>query len=344
MHGKVVAKAAERAWLYLALLFAIAPFSAPPAYAQPSDPALKELCETEEGRRQILANRPPYEIRDLEAQEKGLAMNEQREPNVEAYKLKWVEEYCGIALIDGPKYTFTYDFSQLPVPDPERPGVMLGNLPPWECNVDYNEKCEPEAAVLRIPWYWILQACRFEYRVSKRGKDVGVEVLPRFPIEDVEGLSRRFEGYSVRIWARGPGTILNKVGAKMRIEGVRIAMIDARATNEDRRKLNCDFYPAAVTAPKPPPKPPTKPDPRPSLPKFEEAFADGKHSYRFALTSTSSVRAVVDYAVYMTNGNGERQWATGRQVVEPGTTWLSDGYHNWDARNWRTRIALAPGQ
>lgn len=318
------------------------------AAAQPQEEATRQLCESEEGRQQILASRDRREVQDVEFQEMGRALSEGRDPDLDYAKKEWVLQLCGLSRPAGDVYPLPVDFSTLPIQDPAQPGLLVARLgeKAWmECNVDYDEDCDMKPQPLAIPEFWDLQACRLEFDVSARGKDKGYEVKEIAPIADEPGLTRRFRGFSIAIWAHGQHTILNQVGAKMRVGNFRFFMVPKAATEAERRRLGCRFYPLPPPPPRPAPKPPTQ-VPAPTLPQFQEAKGDEDRSYRFFLTNNTDRDVIVEYVVFLsTNPQGERQHGFGRQLIPRRSTWGSNGYHTWDSNpRWRTRYALAAQQ
>jgi len=201
---------------------------------------VKALCQTDEGLGQLMdrirAEKPPGTLTDKDYQVMGTAL----------------QEMCGGVVA---RWEGAYPLQLCAAPPPPFTAFCWEDR---ECDVDWNDECEYSGDA-RIPPELKLQACRVDYRVAAaRGDEAGFEVTPKFPIEDETGLTNRFGGFHLRLFAKGPYKVFNRTGAKFRIEDVRLLAVPIDTSNARRRELKCLFFQHPEPAP-PRPAPPASP-------------------------------------------------------------------------------------
>lgn len=286
-------------------------------YAIRPNPALAAQCQTDEGREAYWQSLTEGNRADVGFQAQGLGLDP------EQYRQAFISEQCNLArdgLID------TYERT-----------MPLGSSPEWSCYADWNDSCRSNEVVAEAPSGY--QICRVTYDVAVDRGDTRFRTEPRLFLPDVSDSHRRFRQLAMWMDVRGRGTILDQRSSHLRVRNLLVTMVPDYWPDSARNRHGC-IVPPAPPAPRPPTSRPG-PTARPMPATVSEMRADGGRSFRFGLANSGTVPTTMGYEVYLTTPQaGERLWGHGVQTVQPNTTWLSDGYHNWDATRWRLRTFM----
>lgn len=279
------------------------------------NPALAQQCLSEEGKESYWQSLPDYNRKDIGFQADALKIP------FEEYRQSFIIEQCQVAR-DG-------------IPDNYERTQPLSGLGEWWCKASWDGHCKDDH-VAEAPKG--MQICKAIYDVKI---DTGENKFTSEPSEflpDVADSHRRFRKLKLIIESTGNGRVLRPERSHFRLANLLITMVPDYWPDTARRKNGCIVPPAPVAAP--PPRP-TGPTVQPVPATVSQGTADGGHSFRFALANPGAVPTTMGYEVYMTdNSSGERLWGNGVITIQPNTTWQSDGFHNWNAVNWRLRTFM----
>jgi len=337
-----------RAWwshsiglLFLLLMSPVGQAVAQTIYAIKPDPEIAAICASEDGLTAMWAREPAPNKADIRFQYEGVkaqadaaakappAEEEGRAPPIapvpltfEEYRDAVMAQRCKIAR-DGIVETF------------ERAMPFFG-FSLWECDANWNQDCDDEK-IIRVPEGY--QICNVSYRTTKQRGDSDLKITPNGFLPDKPSRVARFIEYRTKLYAHGSFSIFDKEGSRIRLENFLVTMLPQDWPDDARRKLKCEV----PSRPAPPANlPTTDPPPKPVRPILSEVRADDKRSYRFSLANIGKVPVRVEYLVERMD-QGDLSWKRagwGIEQIEVGTTYLSDGYHGWDAVEWRTRFAV----
>jgi len=335
-----------RFWVILAFLLVWLPTQASAQssdvhYAIKPNREIAAICAAEDGLAQMWAREKEWNKADIRFQWEGLKMQAEAAenpppgnpqnttiplpavpPTFEEYRDAMMANQCKIAR-DGLVETFAY-------------ATPYFGYNWWECDADWDEDCDDEKRI-RAPAGQ--QICNVSYRTAKQRGDSDFKITPDGFLPDKRNQVARFSEYRAKLYAHGSHSLFDKEGARIRLENFLVTTIPRDWPDEARRKLKCAM--PARPAP-PPPTPTATPAPKPVPPTFGEGFADERRSYRFSLANVGKVPIRVEYLVERQDSGSDKWKQAGYGVVqvEPNTTYYSNGYHGWDAVNWRTRYGL----
>lgn len=290
-----------------------------PPYVIKPNPTLAVQCETEEGRIAYWQSLKESDRADIGFQALSLGLDPKE------YEQAFISDQCNLAR-DGMLETY------------ERTSI-LGGAPLWYCEAKWNEKCKTDKVVAEAPNGW--QICGVTYDVAVDRGDTRFEAEPRLLLPDQPEGRRRFRQLAMWLDVRGKGAILDQKSSHLRIRNLLVTMVPDHWPDSARIGHRCIIPPPPRAAPPPAPRP--SPANRPIPARVTRMFQDEGRSFRFGLTNDGTVPTTMAYEVFLTTTYAPRRsWGQGTITVQPGTTYLSDGYHNWDATAWDVKAVMIP--
>jgi len=327
--------------LALVSVSATAQLPTKPYYAVPPNPEIAAICASENGLALMWERQGDAGQRDLRAQYDGWRYN------VEQYALNpSVADELGIEF-NAPPPTFEEfrDASLARDCADARDGIIetFERATPFvgaarlECDADWDEKCD-DSTVIRAPKGY--QICRASWRETKSRGDTDFSATAQGFLPDKLGRTARFTEYAMKMHAYGSGAIFDREGARIRVENFFVTMVPAEWPDEGRRKLKCHIAQRPTTPSTPPTAPTPVPTSRPLT--LTEAYADGKHTYRFRLDNPNNVAVSAEYVAERWDSGATKpvrvDWGTIN--FAPNGIHESLPYHGWTAVRWQIRWAI----
>lgn len=307
-------------WTALVILGVIAMPTGASAYQQPG-PA---YCNASDPATAYLQGMSEIERRDFGFQAQGLGRT------VESHAQASVTEICS-GTPSSPVY-------RLPDLTDFRYKELVG-VKPVGCEVKYNQYCEFTESI-RAPAGF--QICRLSYStVSERG-DYAFKVTPVGWLPNEPGKTNRHTGLDLYFRATGHSNAgLNRLGARIEIENIRVGLLPSDADDSERRRRNCEIGQSPDAAR------PAPTAPRPTIVISRATVSGIRHPEGRTFTVRILNQTQNPTRTYYACWKFDRMF--GREMIEyettvslqPGSSYSYD-CHDWDAPNWRLQVNHLP--